>query len=75
MKKFTIAATMLAVTFFSGDAFAVAVATKALQVPNDAVKVSYCRHRHVRFVPPGTSFCTCGWSWYGNWPDCACGYY
>jgi hypothetical protein len=34
-----------------------------------------CGYGHVRFVPPGTSFCTCGWSWYGNSQDCACGYY
>jgi hypothetical protein len=29
----------------------------------------------VRFVPPGTAFCTHGWSWYGNSPDYACGYW
>jgi hypothetical protein len=34
-----------------------------------------CGYGHVRFVQPGTSFCTCGWSWYGNSQDCACGYY
>ncbi len=34
-----------------------------------------CGYGHVRFVPPGTSFCTCGWSWYGSSQDCACGYY
>ena len=34
-----------------------------------------CGYGHVRFVPPGTSFCTCGWSAYGSSQDCACGYY
>ncbi len=74
MKKFTIAAAMLAATFFSGNAFALTGVAKGIQVPNDAVKVSYCRP-HVRhgYIAPHGAPCTCGWSWYWSWPDCQCG--
>ncbi len=75
MKKFVLAAVVLAATAFSGSAFALSAdSAKGLQVSNNAVSVCYSPVRHyrhhccaARVYVVRSCGCGCGVGWYWPW--------